>query len=231
MEQSVYDPMGEFFPPYGATTYAPAQGRSRAVPGADPQLQYPTTEMFGTWNPHTDFIPRLPDADRPLPPRARVGVSPHRRPRRWAGPPFSSQAIGRLFEVLTALTVAIVCLLGYLFSYGPLQHLALPWVPRGLSQPWPLIVYGPWLAGCLSVIRAALDGRSAVHSWIVVCLFSGIATALCTADVSRTVAASVVAGLPPITAMVSLHQLARQLSCSRRSRRTLPRRASHKASR
>lgn len=118
-----------------------------------------------------------------------------------------------------------MCLLGWTFSYDPLRDLALTRVPQGLSQLWPLIIYGPWLVGCLSVLRAALDGRRPVHSWVVVVVFSSMATGLCVADVSRTVPDVIVAGLPPITAVVSLHQLVRQLLAGKATHRPV----SHKA--
>ncbi|MEY9842071.1 hypothetical protein ABH941_007354 [Streptacidiphilus sp. EB103A] len=244
----MYDPMGEFFPLYGAGAYAPAQDRVRAAPyepsgrrdervvGAASRLSYPTVEAWGAlggWETGGDFLPRPGDPVKDSAARAGTAVPAPRRSRRRAGPPAASPVLRCLFEVLTAATVIVVCLLGYMLSYGPLQQLASPRVPTGLSQPWPVIVYGPWLAGGLSVLRAALEGRQAMHSWVVVVLFSTVATGLCVADVPRTLPDMVVAGLPPITAVVSLHQLVRQISCSRRStrRRHTSRRASHRASR
>ncbi|WP_198045439.1 DUF2637 domain-containing protein [Kitasatospora mediocidica] len=136
--------------------------------------------------------------------------------------------IGSLFGALTAVTVAAVCVLGWAFSYDPLWALAYSRVPRALSQLWPVIVYGPWLAGCLSVLRAALHGRQPLHSWVVVVLFSTLATGLCVADVSRTLPDLVVAGLPPLTAVISLHQLVRQLTAVRGTGRRPGRQAAHK---
>lgn len=48
----------------------------------------------------------------------------------------------------------------------------------GVLAWWPLLVYGPWLVASLSVLRAALHRRRAVHSWAVVLLFSHIAMVL-----------------------------------------------------
>ncbi|MFF1871655.1 DUF2637 domain-containing protein [Streptomyces sp. CB03911] len=129
------------------------------------------------------------------------------------------------------MAVTAVCLVGWTLSYEPLRDLAFARGPRGLAQLWPVIVYGPWLVGCLSVLRAALDGRRVAHSWAVVVMFSIVATALCVADVSRALPDMVVAGLPPITGAISLHQLVRQLGCVRGARRPASRSTSHKATR
>jgi hypothetical protein len=233
----VYDPMGEFFPAYGPVRtrpvddppyaeYAPGAWHDDRVATAAPPPPFPTVEVPPGWEPEEVFAPPpLAAPHGPMP-----GYGP-RRGRRRASGPGPTKVLGSMLEVLTAVTVTVVCLLGYLLSYGPLQHIALSRVPAGLSQPWPVIIYGPWLAGCLSVIRAALDGRQAIHSWVVVVLFSSVATALCIVDVPRTLPDMVVAGLPPVTSMVSLHQLVRQLRCNRSPHRAPSRSALHRASR
>ncbi|WP_354639351.1 hypothetical protein [Kitasatospora camelliae] len=66
------------------------------------------------------------------------------------------------------------------------------------------------MAGCLSILRAALDGRRPVHSWVVVLAFSTVATGLCVSGVAQTVPDVIVAGLPPVAAAICLDQLARQ---------------------
>ncbi|MFI9271278.1 hypothetical protein ACIGXM_11275 [Kitasatospora sp. NPDC052896] len=155
----------------------------------------------------------------------------HRQPAWFSGVSWT-RVIGSLFGLLTALTVTVVCLLDWLFTYHPLQDVASARTPRGLSQLWPLIVYGPWLTGCLSVLRTALDRRRAAHSWAVVVVFSGVATGLCIFDVHRTAADVIVAGLPPITGVISLHQLVRQLSGNQPpAKRPIGRRRSHRARR
>ncbi|MDH6123811.1 DUF2637 domain-containing protein [Kitasatospora sp. GP82] len=242
----MYDPIGEFFPPYGATVYCPPEDHPRAAPyeqngwydgSATPGSawpSFPTVEALGTWDPEGVFIPhpRVP-ADEFAPLTANSTVPQVPRHRRRAHPPVVtwSQVISSLFGVLTAVTVTAMCLLGWTLSYDPLQDLALSRAPHGLSQLWPLIVYGPWIVGCLSVLRAALDGRRPLHSWVVVVLFSSVATGLCIADVSQTVPNVIVAGLPPITAVVSLHQLVRQLTAGKDTHRHAYRQASHKSPR
>jgi hypothetical protein len=152
----------------------------------------------------------------------------HRRPAHRPGRP---SVFASLIEAATALIATAVCALGYLLSYGPLHHLAEPRVPQSLAQPWPVVIYGPWLAACLSLLRGALDGRRVVHSWCVVVVFSSVATVLCVADVPRTAVDTVVAGLPPITAAVALHQLVRQLRMGRGQRRPAARIRRHRGRR
>lgn len=167
--------------------------------------------------------------------RRRAGTnrenSSRRSHRRSANRPGRRSVVGSLIEGATALIATVVCALGYLLSYGPLHHLAQPRVPQSLAQPWPVVIYGPWLAACLSLLRAALDGRRVVHSWCVVVVFSSVATVLCIADVPRTAVDTVVAGLPPVTAAVALHQLVRQLRMSRGQRRSAGRARRHRGRR
>ena len=159
---------------------------------------------------------------------ARTGTGfdlpPSRRPvahrRRRSGLPLPSwtQLTSSLFGVLTTCTVIAVSLLGWIFSYVPLQNLAGAHVSSGLSELWPVIIYGPWFVASLSILRAALDRRRIIHSWVVLGIFSGLAAGLCVAAASETFSHMIVAGLPPVTAVVSFHQLVRQMTASRRAR-------------
>ncbi|GAA2228821.1 MULTISPECIES: DUF2637 domain-containing protein [Kitasatospora] len=240
----MYDPMGEFFPSYGATVYCGPEDHPVAdayeqggwyggVAAGGAGAPYPTVEAMGSWDPEGLFVPhpRVP-ADEFGTVVAESAVAPVPRHRRRDHPPAAtwSQILSSLFGVLTAVTVTAMCLLGWALSYHPLQDLAESRVPHGLSQLWPLIVYGPWIVGCLSVLRAALDGRRPVHSWVVVVVFSSVATGLCVADVAPTLPDVIVAGLPPITALVSLHQLVRQLTSGKGAHRPTYRRL-HKPTR
>ncbi|MFJ9826712.1 hypothetical protein ACIRSU_20410 [Streptomyces sp. NPDC101160] len=131
-----------------------------------------------------------------------------------------------LFGMLTIVTVTAVCVLDWLLCYHPLLDLAVSRVPHGLDHLWPAIVYAPWLVGTFSVLRSALEARRLAHAWAVVVVFSGIATGLCVFEACRTPADLldiVVAGLPPVTAAVCLHQLVRQLTAASRARRPAPR--------
>ncbi|MER6302740.1 DUF2637 domain-containing protein [Kitasatospora sp. NPDC001539] len=213
------------------------EGFTHALSAAygDAQAFHSIVTSAGGWGTEAPFVP---------PPRAPVDPPDPTGTGRPAGPPASRhrrrspfprpawpQLISSLIGVLTAVTVIAACALGWVFSYGPLQEMAFPRVPCGLSPLWPVVVYGPWLAGCLSVLRAVQHGRQPFHSWVVVVLFSGIAAALCVADVSWTPSAVVVAGLPPLTGVISLHQLVRQLTAARGARQRLDRPAGHRARR
>ncbi|AXI79244.1 DUF2637 domain-containing protein [Peterkaempfera bronchialis] len=151
----------------------------------------------------------LPRARRPVPHRRR-----RPRPQLAAWPQLTSSVFG----VLTTFTVTAVSLLGWIFSYDPLQRLASAHVGSGLAQLWPVIIYGPWFVASLSILRAALDRRRITHSWVVLGVFSGMAAVLCVASASATLSDVIVAGLPPITAVISFHQLIRQMTATRRAR-------------
>ncbi|MGW6915503.1 DUF2637 domain-containing protein [Kitasatospora sp. NPDC054939] len=200
----------------------------------DAQVFGPTVTSAGGWEDGTAFVPppRTP-VDPPGPARSGRpdGPAASRHRRRSPFRPARPQLISSVFGVLTAVTVAAVCVLGWVFSYDPLREAAFSHVPRGLSQVWPAVVYGPWLAGCLSVLRAVQHGRQPFQAWVVVVLFSGLAAWLCIADASWTPSAVIVAGLPPLTGVISLHQLVRQLTAARGARQRPDRRAGHKSPR
>jgi hypothetical protein len=229
----MYDPIGDFFSPYGATAdgrsgHRPptAAGEQRGWDDPGPALDTwpckPTVETMGPWEPDVleDVLVEQaqPFGDGPADAfvDARVVPRHRRRPGRAARP--WNQIIGSAVGGLSAVTVATVCALGWVLSYDPLHDLACSRVPRGLSALWPLVIYGPWLVSCLSAVRAALDGRWVRQSWIVMILFSSGAAGLCIAT-SHTVLGMLVAGLPPITALVTLHQLVHQLHADQRGRR------------
>ncbi|KUJ64757.1 hypothetical protein ACZ90_55960 [Streptomyces albus subsp. albus] len=133
------------------------------------------------------------------------------------------ELLSLVFAAFTALIVAMLSVLGGMISYGPLRFLATPTTTESLAGWWPLLVYGPWLVASLSVLRAALHHRGAAHSWAVVVLFSGIAVLLCVAHAPKTLPGVAVAALPPLAALVSFHQLVRQLTLTRPPRHALPR--------
>jgi hypothetical protein len=91
--------------------------------------------------------------------------------------------------------------LGVLISYPLLHGAAVRAVlPAALTVWWPLLVYGPWLLACLSVIRAALRHRPCPHAWLVLLLFTGIAATVCVAQAPTTLTGIAVAALPPVSA-------------------------------
>lgn len=127
--------------------------------------------------------------------------------------------------MITGITSAVtssVSVLGAMVSYGPLRRLASP-TAHELDWSWPLLVYGPWLVGCLFVLHATAHRRPTRTGWTAVFLFSAIAVALCVAHAPRTVTASATAGLPPFSALASFVLLSRQITLLRPDRVEIPR--------
>ncbi|MDI6410637.1 DUF2637 domain-containing protein [Streptomyces albus] len=112
---------------------------------------------------------------------------------------------------LTAVIVVLVSFLGAKASYPSLYDLARESAPPSVAQAWPLLIYAPWVAATLSILRTRAYRRRTVHSWLVVLFFAAVASLLCVADAPATPAGIAVAGLPPITALLCFHQLVRQL--------------------
>ncbi|MGR6999223.1 hypothetical protein ACU686_15525 [Yinghuangia aomiensis] len=83
------------------------------------------------------------------------------------------------------------------------------------SRWWPVLVYGPWAVAALSILRAGIYRRHALHSWIVVLTFAALSMAL-SVPYASTDARAVVAAVLPATAMTAcLHQLVRQTTLTR----------------
>jgi hypothetical protein len=117
--------------------------------------------------------------------------------------------------VLTGLIVAMISLLAAAVCYPPLRVIASENITHtSHASLWPLLIFGPWLVASLSILRAAVLRCRAGHSWTVVILFSGVAIVLCTAHAHTSIAALSVDALPPITVLLSFHQLVRQIKPS-----------------
>lgn len=125
--------------------------------------------------------------------------------------------------VLVAIIAAVVSTFSGLAICEALRHSAGPRTGHGVSSGWPLLIYGPWMVASLSILRAALHQRRAVHSWSIVLLFSTLATLLCMAQAPRTFAAEAAATLPPIAALACFQQLVRQITLTRPPQQTAPR--------
>ncbi|WP_033308209.1 hypothetical protein RFN58_17190 [Streptomyces iakyrus] len=128
-----------------------------------------------------------------------------------------------LVAALSAVIASAVSLLSGIVAYDPLRLVAVSPAARGLSTWWPLLVYGPWLVGSLSVLRAALHQRRAVHSWCVVLAFSSIAVLLCVVQAPRTVLGTAAAALPGLAALACFQQVVRQITLTRPPMRSVPR--------
>ncbi|WP_230423751.1 DUF2637 domain-containing protein [Streptomyces radicis] len=153
----------------------------------------------------------------------------HRRERRrmrWpggSGPSLWLRCASLLIAGAAAALVAMLSVLGGLVSYEPLREAASSGVPDDLIPWWPLLIYGPWLVASLSILRAALHQRQALHSWVVVVMFCGLAVGLCVGEAPKSATGVAVAGLPPVSALVAFHQIVRQITLIHPPRHALPR--------
>ncbi|MDG9706497.1 DUF2637 domain-containing protein [Streptomyces sp. DH37] len=205
-----------------AQPHARAQPHGTAPVAPDPAVDE-ATRVLRRFD--ADDTARAGDTAATARPPARPAADRrHRRRRRTAQRPELSllHVFSYAVAALTAGIVAMVSVLGGLVSYDPLRLLAGPGVPGDLARWWPLLVYGPWLAGSLSILRATVLRRRVRHSWAVVILFSTVAVVLCVAHAPRTLAGVAAAGLPPITALACFHQLVGQITLTQ-PRHALPR--------
>lgn len=157
--------------------------------------------------------------ERPVPP-ARAG---HRRTSAKTSV-VTLLGTGSLFTaLLVAVIAAVVSIFSGLAICEALRHSAGPRTADDVVSWWPLLIYGPWVTASLSILRAALHQRRAVHSWSIVLLFSTLATLLCVAQAPSSFAAQAAATLPPIAALACLQQLVRQITLTRPPRQAVPR--------
>ncbi len=176
------------------------------------------THLLQTSAPHTaSAFPRPRSHNRRKPGRATPL-------RGWSW----VRVVSLSMAALTAFIVTTVGVLGAMVSYDPLTHLAAAGVAPGLVHGWPLLVFGPWVVACLSVLRAALHRRRALHAWTVVVLFTAIAVALSVTQAPRTLPGIAVTALPPAAALACFHQFIRQITLAR-PRHALARAAAHRA--
>jgi hypothetical protein len=167
-------------------------------------------QMQMPYTPHTvDPVPPLLDSDVcPSRPASR------RRPRPGAHI-FSGNP--RTIPAAILITTIAVCTVTMLYwslsySYDQLRAIALLVVSENLAQWWPLTVYGPWLVSGLSILRAAVQHRTARRSWAVMLLSSGTAVALCIGQSPSSLLAMVIVGIPPVTALVCFRELVSQFT-------------------
>ncbi|MGA5202180.1 hypothetical protein [Streptomyces variegatus] len=164
---------------------------------------------------------RLQDITEELPP-VRELPRRHRKVRARKAPGML-RTTSFLVAALTAVIASAVSLLSGMVAYDPLRLVAVSPEARGLRTWWPLLVYGPWLVGSLSVLRAALHQRRAVHSWCVVLVFSCIAVLLCVVQAPRTILGTAAAALPGLAALACFQQVVRQITLTRPPMRSAPR--------
>jgi Protein of unknown function (DUF2637) len=196
-----------------------------------PFTDVPFTDASFTDAPYEAYDPY----EFPLSTTRPAGGHSHRRRNRLLrliarlrrpGPALLLRWLSLLIATTTAAIVTTLSVLGGMISYDPMRHLASLGVSPGLAGWWPLLVFGPWLVASLSILRAAVHQRHVPHSWAVVVFFSAIAVYLCVAHSQKTITSMAVAGLPPITALVSFHQMIRQITLTNPPKHALPRQRS-----
>ncbi|WP_307718357.1 DUF2637 domain-containing protein [Streptomyces sp. JHA26] len=246
-DEYLYD--GPDSSPYDAPRHEAGRGRHRA-PVDD--LSMPLPDLF--WDPSEELASMLQDAleeqlpEAPSPrdeapatapapggplqnlqditaelPPLRASAHRHRKVRVRRGPR-GLQAVSYVIAAAITVITSAVSLFGGMVAYDPLRVVALTRLQTGAVSWWPLLVYGPWLAASLSVLRAALHRRRAVHSWCVVLAFSLIAMLLCVAaQTPESVIDVAAAALPGLASLTCFQQLVRQITLTRPPRRAAPR--------
>ncbi|GAA1581828.1 MULTISPECIES: DUF2637 domain-containing protein [Streptomyces] len=155
----------------------------------------------------------------------------HRRPTSGTSAVTLLRTGSLLTSVLVAVIAAVVSLFSGMAICDALRHSAGPRTAHDVVSWWPLLIYGPWVVASLSILRAALHQRRAIHSWSIVLLFSTLATLLCLAQAPRTLAGQAAATLPPIAALACFQQLVRQITLTRPPRQPSPRHRNSRSTR
>ncbi|WP_051707394.1 MULTISPECIES: DUF2637 domain-containing protein [unclassified Streptomyces] len=223
-QQPPYEPYGPYNPytppspppayPSSYTSYAPPAPAAPSVPSprdeASVKTPHPGTPMG-----------KLQEITVELPPLREVPRK-HRKIRERKQLSAIGR-IGRLIAALAAVVASMVSVFSGMVTYEPLRFVALTHTRSGFVSWWPLLVYGPWTVASLSVLRAALHRRRAVHAWSVVLLFSCVAVLMCVVQAPRTVIDTSAAALPGIASLACFQQLVRQITLTRPPRRATPR--------
>ena len=134
-----------------------------------------------------------------------VSKPPRRRRARERRPPFYWLPLLR--SVAIASVTALISVLSAMFAYAPLSHLAAP-TARDMAGWWPAVIYGPWLAAALSVLRRPVrpHGHTRI-AWALLLAFSALAVMLCVTSAPKTLAGIMTAALPPVAALACIHLL------------------------
>ncbi|MFF9315985.1 DUF2637 domain-containing protein [Streptomyces sp. NPDC014748] len=218
-------PAAENIPPEAPEAEGPAAEEAQqtpqtpsAAPAAPAEPASPPPQLA---TPAASPLANLQAITEELPPLAR-GSRGHRKIRERKRPN-TIRTASRVLAAAAAVTASSVSFFGGMVAYEPLRVVAVARMDEGIASWWPLLVYGPWLVASLSVLRAALHRRRAVHSWCVVLLFSSIATLLCVIQAPRTIVDMAAATLPGLASLACFQQLVRQITLTRPPRRRAPR--------
>ncbi|MDX3763404.1 DUF2637 domain-containing protein [Streptomyces sp. AK02-04a] len=194
-----------------------------------------TTMAGGVWDPDVELAQMLNmepgmNSTRPRP----AGQGPHTPPvdQRQPLPRYRSHASKRRIRPTAILIVAIVActasMLGWSisYSYEQLHAVAALVMPEKLARWWPWMLYGPWLAAGMSIMRASLRHRTARWSWTIIVTASVASVALCIGNSSKSTLMMAISGIPPLTALACFQELVTQ--CAYRYR---PQHAMHSTKR
>ncbi|MEU3773737.1 DUF2637 domain-containing protein [Streptomyces sp. NPDC032472] len=192
------------------------------LPGVPPQMSPNPTEELGfllqeSLAAEYDTPPVRP---QPNPYAVHPEGSPRRRrrPRRWVVDWLRTTSFS--IATLAAALVTLVSLFGGIIAYEPLHRIAELRTPAYVADWWPLLVYGPWAVASLNILRAALHQRRALHSWLVVLVFSGTAILLCLAQAPKTLTDEAAAALPQMASLACFHQLVRLITLTNPPRKS-----------
>ncbi|MFB7249039.1 DUF2637 domain-containing protein [Streptomyces populi] len=197
-------------PPRTEAAYTP-----RAEAAYTPRAEAAHADEF-TGDPMDNLVQitaELPPVRRSSAGHRKVRV---RDPRNWL------QAVSFMIAAVAAAAVSMVSVFSGMVAYSPLQRIASN-AQSGTGPWWPLLVYGPWTVASLSILRAALHRRRAVHSWYVVLLFSSVAMMFCVADAHQTITGVATAVVPALASLTCFQQLVRQITLTRPPRQTVSR--------
>ncbi len=181
----------------------------------------PADEVPGTQTAVGSPLRALQDITTELPP-LRKNPQSHRKTREQRRTHLVRTASCAI-TTLVAITASAVSLFSTAVAYDPLRLIAISHTENSSVTWWPVLIFGPWLVASLSVLRAALHQRRAVHSWCVAVLFSLITMLLCIARAPRDVIDITVAALPSLASLACFQQLVRQVTLTRPPKRAAPR--------
>ncbi|WP_129312331.1 DUF2637 domain-containing protein [Streptomyces sp. L2] len=189
----------------------------------------------GVWDPDVELAQILnmeSGMHSAYPPPAGRGAPVPPADQRQPMPRYRGHASKRRVRP-TALLIAVIIactasMLGWSisYSYEQLRTVASLFMPATVARWWPWMLYGPWLAAGMSIMRASLQHRTARWSWTVLVTASVGAVALCVGNSSKSLLMMAVSGIPPITALACFQELVTQFSYRYR-----PQHAMHSAKR
>ena len=147
----------------------------------------------------------------------------HRRVRTRQRPSRIRIASHFIAAVVTSIA-SVVSVFSGLIAYDPLRFVAMSRMQSTVVSWWPVLVFGPWMVASLSIVRAALHQRRALHSWSVLLVFSAIGMTLCVAQAPKDLVGAAAAALPSLASLACFQQVVRQITLTRPPRKAaLPR--------